>query len=184
MTVPTDSNQIEKLYIDTNILIHWSSTRQNRYFSRRATRLLDAIERGQYVGIISSLTLMEFYIVIKRLILRESQVQEHGNIEKNAREKLATVFRLHNTIFPKDTTVDRVLLFQVLATAFTILMDHPGKIVLRWAHYRFNSLGVADVIHLLTAKALGCTCIATFDVGFRDTSNILPVMLVHRDRIA
>jgi predicted nucleic acid-binding protein len=178
----TSDSVPEKLYIDTNVLIHYTFSRQNRYFHKRAKKLVDAIERGNYKGIVSNLTLMEFLIVLKRSLLMESQNHEHDKIMSKAREKVGNVFRLKNVDIVKDAN-DGPWLFESLTNALSILRRHPGSITLTRGCYRFKALGVSDAIHVILATGLGCERIATFDTSFRDTSELLPPLLVHRDPI-
>ena len=63
---------MQKTYIDTNILIAYVSGPQKDPFQYpKAKRIFDEIKQGKYVGVFSTLTLIEVKGVLRSLLGRE-----------------------------------------------------------------------------------------------------------------
>ncbi|MCE2499061.1 MAG: type II toxin-antitoxin system VapC family toxin [Nitrosopumilaceae archaeon] len=171
---------VRKYYLDSNILLAVSAgpgKEPNQF--RMSMGVLDQIRRGETIGVVSSLTLMEVITVLRvkkgrekssldsmrpdqqsEFVLRES---------KSMYDKLVTeLMKLPNLKFEYGRRAD---VYSVMRDALAILHEIRGK-VRPDGNSRFGGAGTVDVIHALLAKDMGCDELVTFDTGFEEMGGI------------
>jgi predicted nucleic acid-binding protein len=180
-----------RLYIDTNVLLHYLKTNYRPDFANLARDLVQKIEDGSYEGVVSTLTLAELMKVLREMIV----TFEHGHdptdwndqIEKGFR----SIFSIGNIKVVKQYVKrnNQPLLFDdVVEEGLRIMKQFPGNIVEKddketnTKKYRHNGIHSVDAYHIKLAKELQCAKIATFDNDFDETRAEIVPLILHKDK--
>lgn len=175
---------MQKTYIDTNILIAYVSGLQKDPFQYpKAKQIFDEIKQGKYVGVFSTLTLIEVKGVLRSLLGRERSLlqtidthKQSDFIKKESTDAynilLAELLKLPNVKFEKGKQAN----FQsILDNADQIMDDIKGFVKFynncgvcksNYKNSAHKQILVADILHTLLAKDIGCDSLITFDKGF------------------
>lgn len=173
-----------KAYIDTNILIAYASgaAKEPKQYTK-AKQIFEEIKAGRYVGVYSTLTLIEVKGVLRTLIGRDratlatiSRTEQADYVKSEANTMynvlLGELLKLPSIKFEKG----RLTNFQsILDTANTIMDDIKGDVrfydrcgICNASYQSSNHKQIlaADILHALLAKDTGCDSLITFDKGF------------------
>lgn len=175
---------MEKSYIDTNILIAYASgvKKEPRQYPK-AELIFDEIKKGQFVGVISTLTLIEVKGVLRTIVGRDrSMLQGIDRSKQVDRVKtdansmyqvlMTPLLQLHNIKFEKGRKTN----FQCILDSANKIMDEVrGRVKFyskcgicnnSYQSSTHKQILVADILHALLAKDIGCDNLITFDKGF------------------
>jgi predicted nucleic acid-binding protein len=175
---------VQKAYIDTNILIAYVSgpNKEPDQFPK-AERVFNEIKQGKFIGVISTLALIEIKGVL-RAILGADRAQLQSIPEKKqadyVKAKATEIFqalvsellRLPNIKFEKGRQTN----FQsILDSANDIMDDIKGTVRFYctcgncgapYKNSKHKQILAADILHALLAKDTACDSLITFDKGF------------------
>lgn len=175
---------MQKVYIDTNILVSYISGPQKepREYPT-AKQIFDDIKQGKYIGVISTLVLIELKGVIRALLgydrtqletIPQNKQADHVKSEaaKIYDQLVGQLLQLTNVKFEKG----RQTHFQsVLDNANSIMDDIKGEVRFYsncgicnapYKSSKHKQILVADIFHALLAKDTSCDSLITFDKGF------------------
>ncbi len=175
---------MQKVYIDTNVLVSYVSGPQKepREYPK-AKQIFDEIKQGKYIGVISTLTLIELQGVLRTLKGYERTILEAMQPNKQADYVKTEATNMYNTLMAELLKLQYIKFekgrqtnFQsILDCAYQIMNDIKGIVKL------YNNCGicnsnykssvhkqilVADILHALLAKDTNCDSLITFDKGF------------------
>lgn len=175
---------MQKAYVDTNILIAYvSGPEKDPLQHPKAKQIFDEIKQGKYVGVFSTLTLIEVKGVLRTLLGRDRTLlqtiderKQSDYIKKESTETynvlLAELLKLPNVKFEKGRQVN----FQsILDDADQIMDDTKGTVRFynncgvcksQYKNSAHKQILVAGILHALLAKDTGCDSLITFDKGF------------------
>jgi len=168
---------MKKAYLDTNVLVYRLLPSNNSRLQRGARDILDKCRSGTHLGIISNLTLTEFAGVCQKMetydivrigpmndIQRETHIQTEGlaNYNRVIPHFLSLPhIKLEETSNLKfsDIISDSLEVMQETIGTIKIPRARPGEQI----KAEFRRAYVADILHLLLAKHVGCDEFYTFD---------------------
>lgn len=186
---------MKKAYLDTNILIAYiAGPEKDRQFPM-AKDIFEKIKNSDFLGIISTLTLMEVLQVFRRQLgsdrttlqtIPRYQQPDHIKNESHSMYQglLKELLKLPNIKFEKGSYANIATLFE---TSFEILQEIKGTVKF------YNSCGFCgsnsrisvhkavatmDITHAVIAKNTGCELLLTFDKGFKeliDNAKLVPL---------
>lgn len=191
---------MKKGYIDTNIIIAYAAGPSKDPNYQKAKDVFDEVKRGNYVGVISTLTLIEVIGVLRTLIGRERTVLQGFSYNEQAdyvkdeaqnwyNQLIAEILQMPNIKIEKGKQAN---LQSTLETAFEIMTEIKGVVKF------YQQCGIcgsnhpasahkqvlaADILHALIAKDTVCDFLVTFDKGFNGLSNeprISPLQIMVR----
>lgn len=175
---------MKKAYLDANILLSKAAGPQKEPKQYPlAERVFQEIKRGDYLAIISSLTLMEVLAVLRTQKGREdglSSLSPEKQIEFVISESksmydsmLFELLQLDHVKFDLGGKTDMKKIFDI---AFDIMQEKHGIVKIQHnckkcgtenvTHSAYKGLGSDDIIHALFAKDVGCDIFVTFDNDF------------------
>lgn len=181
---PYEAPDVQKAYLDTNIIIAYVSGSQKDPFQYpKARQIFDEIRQGKYIGVISTLMLIEMKGVLRTLLGRERAALESipahkqpDYVKDEATEQykivLAELLRLPYIKFEKGKQSN---LQSVLEEADQIMDDIKGSVRFydkcgicrsQFKNSVYKQILAADILHALLAKDTGCDMLITFDKGF------------------
>jgi predicted nucleic acid-binding protein len=182
---PLASATVEKVYIDSSVLVSCAST--NHPFWPYATNFLGKVQHGNYEGITSTLALMECITGI-RGILAHQGIRDTKKWEKAVKDHFDALYKMQNLRFIDGTPADPKTEFDwrlsdVLFESLAILVKYSGKAVedrqnRKLSKLKHDGLYAPDAIHVVLAKRSGCSRLATFDQDFLESKKeIQPIVL-------
>lgn len=175
---------MKKAYLDANILLAKAAGPQKEPKQYHlAERVFQEIKRGDYLAIISSLTLMEVLAVLRTQKGREdglASMTPEKQIEFVISESksmydsmLFELLQLDHVKFDLGGKADMKKIFDI---AFDIMQEKYGIVKIQHnckkcgtenvTHSAYKGLGSDDIIHALFAKDVGCDTFVTFDNDF------------------
>jgi len=176
---------LKKIYIDTNIIIAYAvgPTKEKIQYPK-AEKIFKQIEDGEFIGVVSTLTLTEIIGVLRTLIGREREkmltIKEHDQNEhvrheakKIYDEIIKILLTMNNIKFEegKMSNFQTILSdgFELISGSTGFQKFHSTCGICRQAYKSSNykQILVADILHALLAKDTGCDELLTFDGGFR-----------------
>ena len=175
---------MKKICIDTNIIIAYAvGPKKDKYQFPKAEKIFKKIEEGEFIGVISTLTLTEVVGVLRTLIGRERekmlQVEEEKRDEYVRTEAKKTYDEIIKILLGMKSIKfeeGRMTNFQsILNDGFDLIVDSKGflkfhsKCGICRQEYRssnYKQILIADILHALLAKDTGCDELLTFDRGF------------------
>ncbi|MDK2939881.1 MAG: hypothetical protein PWQ51_2046 [Methanolobus sp.] len=162
----------EKVYVDTNIFInhlfgHKSKDpldKRNAILSREKLR---EIENGQYQGVISVLTIMEVYVVARRLVaLNSANSHDLDEIDKIVKEKAMKAFYSINNLELIPNNDFDLPISTVLADGYRYIQKYNGRIWKQNGKLKHKAMNSPDSIHLSLAIRYNCDEFWTADKDF------------------
>lgn len=176
---------MKKAYLDANILLVKAAgpEKEPRQYPL-AEKVFEEIKRGEYLAVISSLTLIEVLAVLRTQKGREMEslasLSNEKRIEFVISESksmydsiLFELLQLPNIKFDLGGHGDMKTIFDV---AFDIMQEKEGVVKIHNSckkcgsenkpHSVYKGFGSDDIIHALFAKDIGCDMFITFDSDF------------------
>lgn len=192
---------VQKFYIDTNVLISYiSGPAKEPTQYPKAQKIFGEIKQGTYVGVISTLVLIELKGVIRTILGTDRTQLENIAQNKQAdyvksesqkiyNELISELLQLPNIKFEKGRQSN----FQsVLDSANQIMDDIKGDVRFyntcgncgtQYKSSKHKQILAADILHALLAKDTACDSLITFDKGFTglvNDSTISPLQIIVR----
>jgi len=163
------------IYIDTMIFVyHFLSSSSSRSLSAKSSSFLRDIEKGKYIGIITSFTIAEYLAVTKGLICirRNRQVTDRETATLKAKfEQFITQMGI--MLYDSDSLASKKAVFSECENVIEKSTAFKGKIDRKW-HF----VKGADALHVALALSVNAEAIATFDDDFRGVGGFInPLML-------
>jgi predicted nucleic acid-binding protein len=176
--------------LDANIILALAAGKEKEPDQfRLASEIFEKIKDGEYLGVISSLTLMEIMAVLRtqkgreqnnlKSLTSDKQIEYVLNESKKMYDNLmGEVMRLPNIKFELGKPVDTR---KILDISFDIMQQSRGKVrfydkckkcgTKGITYSAFKGLGSDDMLHALIAKETGCDYLITFDSDFEELKN-------------
>lgn len=176
---------MQKIYIDTNIMIAYiSGPEKEKDQFHKAKQIFDDIRQGRFIGVISTLTLIEVKGVLRTILgadREQLQAIPENKRADHVRDKAKEIFqafvsellRLSSIKFEKGRQTN----FQsILDTANDIMDDIKGTVRFYntcgncnapYKSSKHKQILAADILHALLAKDTSCDSLITFDKGFK-----------------
>lgn len=179
-----------RLYLDTNVLLHYLKTNYRPNFAKLAGDLVQKIEDGIYQGVVSTFTLAELVKVLREVMVRyeheNNPINWNSQIEKGL-ESILNIGNIHVVKHYAKTNEQPLLFDEVIEEGLRIMMQFPGNVKLKTdkkrhtKKYHHEGLHIDDAYHIKLAKDLLCAKIATFDNDFDETRAEIVPLLLHKD---
>jgi len=189
---------VQKVYIDTNILISYVSGPQKepREYPK-AKQIFEDIKQGKYIGVISTLTLLELKGVIRTILGYERTQLETIPQQKQADHVKTKSVEIYNLLVGELLQLSSIKFEKGRQTNFQSVLDIANEIMdeIKGTIRFYDNCGVcrapyksskhkqilaADIFHALLAKDTSCDSLITFDNGFRSligNSKIEPLQI-------
>lgn len=175
---------MQKIYIDTNILISYISgpEKESNQFSK-AKQIFDDIKQGKFIGVISMLTLIEIKGVL-RTILGSDRTQLQTIPENKQADHVKTkATEIFQALISELLQLSSIKFEKGRQTNFQLILDLANGIMddIKGTIRFYNTCGncnapyksskhkqilAADILHALLAKDTACDSLITFDKGF------------------
>lgn len=175
---------MQKVYIDTNILIAYISGPQKEPTQfPKSEQIFNNIKQGRFIGVISTLTLIEIKGVL-RTILGADRTQLQSIPENkqadHVKAKAAEIFQVLVSELLKLPSIKfekgRQTNFQSILDSANNIMDEIkgtvrfyntcGNCNSAYKNSKYKQILAADILHALLAKDTACDSLITFDKGF------------------
>jgi len=176
---------LKKAYLDANILLSKAVGPQKEPKQYPlAERVFQEIKRGDYLAIISSLTLMEVLAVLRTQKGREMENISSLTPEQRIEFVISESKSMYDSILFELLQLDHVKfdlggksdMKKIFDIAFDIMQEKNGVVKIHnncrkcstenVPHSAYKGLGSDDIIHALFAKDVGCDIFVTFDNDF------------------
>ena len=176
---------MERIYIDTNVLIYWLSPK-NIGITKSAVAFMQDVElSGKYHGIISDFTLNEMINVIRKTLVKKNKINR-STWKSTVNFALKKIYALENNNFTVITGSEDEVNFEnnmnfgaVSIEATQLMIDNPGTTKINAKGVTIHDgLNATDSLHAVLAKRMACSRIATFDNDFDEISYYMPRMNV------
>lgn len=155
-------------------IYHLLSSSSAKVLTSKAESFFKDIEKGKYIGIISTFTVAEYIGVIRKTLCdkRDRQVTEREIlIMKQKIEEF--ILKMGITLYDADSLASRMALFSECERIVEDSDAFKGKRDRKW-----HCVKGADALHVAFALSVNAESIATFDDDFRGASNFInPIML-------
>jgi len=140
----------------------------------KANTFFKDLEKGNYIGTISSFTITEFLAVVKRILCNKRDKAVSENDVRVIRESLDKfIAQMGIALYDADTLVAGTTVFSDCEDIVESAVPYKGKRNRKW-HY----VSGADALHVALAIAVKAELYATFDDDFRGVKEwINPFML-------
>jgi predicted nucleic acid-binding protein len=173
-------------YIDTMILVYYLKKNYDKARAATAKNFLKKIEDGYFNGVISTLAIGELIKVLREIMVEHENVTLPKDWQEEIKRGLQTIYGLKNVKLVKNfitaSTGQPVTLDYVSTEGLRIIDTYPGKT-------ERNSRGdpvhdgchIMDTYHIVLAKELGCSKIATFDNDYVETKHECDALHLQRD---
>ena len=153
---------------------HFLSSSRNQRLTSKSNSFLKDIEKGKYIGIITTFTIAEYLAVIKDVLCnkRNNQVSTEEIMTIKARfEQFITQMGI--TLYDSDSLASKKPIFSECENVIERSTAFKGRHDRKWHHVRG-----ADALHVAFALSVNAEAIATFDDDFRGIDgSISPLML-------
>ncbi|MCY4490029.1 MAG: type II toxin-antitoxin system VapC family toxin [Thaumarchaeota archaeon] len=178
-------NDLERIYIDTNVLIYWLFPSHPATAQPSAAFMQDVELSGKYYGIISDFTLNEMIKVIRNVPVAENKISV-TSWKYEISFALKKIYALKNNNFTVITGSEDEVNFEnnmnfgeISIEATQLMIDNPGTTKINAKGVAIHDgLHAADSLHAVLAKRMDCSRIATFDNDFDEISYYIPRMNV------
>lgn len=175
---------MQKVYLDTNILISYISGPEkepNQFY--KAKQIFDDIKHGKFIGVISTLTLIEIKGVLRAILgsdrtlmqtIPENKQSDHVKAKSTEifQALVSDLLQLPSVKFEKGRQTN----FQSVLDSANDIMDEIqgtvrfyntcGNCNAQYKNSKHKQILVADILHALLAKDTACDSLITFDKGF------------------
>lgn len=153
---------------------HFLSSSANRQLSSKANAFFRDVEKGKYIGIISTFTIAEYTGVLKQLLVnqRDGQVTQ-SEIQKVKEEIERFITKMGIILYDADSLASKTTIFGKCDYIIESSSAFKGRRDRKW-----HSIKGADALHVSLAQSVNAEGIATFDDDFRGASIVIsPIML-------
>jgi len=171
---------MERIYIDTNILVYWLFPK-NTLTAKPSADFLKDVEDGKYIGVISYLTINELFKSIRGMLVKDGKtsITLWKAKEKEAMRKIFALSSKFVEIVSgkKDdckAIQDDLAFGKISDDAFLIMDKYPGQVTKN----KHDGLSTIDTYHVVLAKLFDCNKIASIDNDFKECSNEIPPLSV------
>ncbi len=120
---------------------------------------------------------MELLKILREIELEFEGVMSPADWQRDANIAIASIYKMKNIKIYEEPSSS----VQFLADSLDVLRTYPGAIKRVGDHDKHDGIHPMDALHILMAKRLGCTEIATFDRDFDETSREIPPIILNRD---
>ena len=153
---------------------HFLSSSRNQYLSGKANSFLKDIEKGKYMGIVTSFTIAEYLAVIKGVLSNRRNGQVLPSEILTIKGKLEQFLsQMGIMLYDSDKLASKNPIFGECESVIERTAAFKGKRDRKWHHLRG-----ADALHVALALSVKAEAIATFDDDFRGAVGIInPIML-------
>jgi predicted nucleic acid-binding protein len=144
------------------------------FLSRKSARFFKDIEKGKYIGIVTTFTIAEYIAVTKGFLCKKRSKKVTFSEIRTVKARLEQfINKMGIVLYDSDTLATKHAVFadceDMIERDEPSLGSHDGK----W-HY----LNGADALHLAFANSVNAEAIATFDDDFRGISgSVYPLMI-------
>jgi predicted nucleic acid-binding protein len=184
--VPISKPVPNRIYIDSSVLIHWYSGDSSSSAFNSAYSFLKDVSKGKYEGLVSLLAIKEVIKFIRNVFVKKGQSSPASWIadEKRFIDRISRFSGIKiiegRPDERKGLSVDPMIFGSVSKDALSILMNHGGKSKFNVVTGKPEHDGIhpMDALHIVLAKKMGCSKIATFDMDFMDTKDEVEPMLL------
>lgn len=175
---------MERIYIDTNVLLYWLLPSRTAT-AKPCTDFIKDVESGsKYLGVISNFALNEMIKGIRNILVTRNQT-DAAYWKRKIDLALYAIYELNENFTIVSGTAEEAgsdanMSFGAISIEATnIIKNHPGTVR---THSRrgvvHDGLSPADTLHVVLAKRMNCSHIATFDNDFDELSAYIPRMNV------
>lgn len=144
------------------------------FLSQKSTSFLKDIEKGKYIGIVTTFTIAEFLAVTRGLLCKKRKrlvTSWEMKIVKTKLEQFITQMGI--VLYDSDDLATKHAVFADCENMIERDVPSFGKRDGRW-HY----LNGADALHLAFANSVNAEAIATFDDDFKGVSGAVNPLMI------
>jgi len=162
------------VYIDTMVFIYHFLRSSKGRLTHKAASFLRDVEKGKYVGIVTSFTVAEYLAVIRGLLCQKRNKQVSPSEISTIKLRLEQfINQMGIVLYDADVLAGGHAVFAESESMIERDTPSKGKYDRRW-HY----LNGADALHVAFAASVNAEAIATFDDDFRGIcGSVVPLML-------
>ena len=178
------TNKKSDYYIDTNILLYFLKTKYFGKQSDMAKRFLQKIEDGKYHGTISEFTLSELVKSLREVMVKYENIKLANDWKIEIGKALKAIYEIQNLDIKKVFTKNdgkQLLTEEIANEGINILQKYPGKVSKKDDEFEHDGLHPMDTYHIVLAKTLGCSALATFDNDFDESKTEIPTLKLQSD---
>jgi predicted nucleic acid-binding protein len=144
------------------------------FLSRKSALFFKDIEKGKYIGIVTTFTIAEYLAVTRGLLCKKRNKKATSSEIRTVKAKLEQfINQMGIVLYDSDTLATKYAVFadceNMIERDVPSLGRHDGK----W-HY----LNGADALHLAFANSVNAEAIATFDDDFRGVSGTVNPLMI------
>jgi predicted nucleic acid-binding protein len=144
------------------------------FFSRKSALFLKDIEKGKYIGIITSFTIAEYLAVTRGVLCKKRNRQVTSSEMLAIKAKLEQfITQMGIVLYDSDNLATKHAVFADCESMIEKDVPSVGKHDGKW-HY----LNGADALHLAFANSVNAEAIATFDDDFRGVCGAVSPLLI------
>jgi predicted nucleic acid-binding protein len=153
---------------------HFLSSPRNETLTSKSNSFLKDIEKGKYIGIITTFTIAEYLGVIKGVLCSKRNKQVSAGEIMAIKSKFEQfITQMGITLYDSDSLASKKPIFSECENVIERSTAFKGKHDRKWHHIRG-----ADALHVAFALSVNAEAIATFDDDFRGVDGaISPLML-------
>jgi predicted nucleic acid-binding protein len=153
---------------------HFLSSPRNESLTSKSNSFLKDIEKGKYIGIITTFTIAEYLGVIKGVLCSKRNKQVSAGEIMAIKSKFEQfITQLGITLYDSDSLASKKPIFSECENVIERSTAFKGRYDRKWHHIRG-----ADALHVAFALSVNAEAIATFDDDFRGIDGaISPLML-------
>ncbi|MGI0056525.1 MAG: type II toxin-antitoxin system VapC family toxin [Nitrosarchaeum sp.] len=169
-------------YLDTNIFVYYFKSKFYPDNSKIAKLFLEKIENGKYQGVISNLVLMELIKQLHEIAVEFEQRYSQADWKKEIEMAISTIYKIKNLDVKNDIIENNINLSykDILDNGLQIMTKYQGSVETK-SKIVHDGIHSMDAFHIITAKKLGCSKLATFDKDFCETKNEIPPLILQKD---
>lgn len=154
-------------------IYHFLSSPGTQKLTSKADSFLKEIEKGKYIGIISTFTVAEYTGVIKEVLCNKRDGQVSVNEIHTVKAQFEEfITQMGIVLYDADSLATKIAVFgegENVVEGSTAFKGRDGK---------WHSIKGADALHVVFALSVNAEAIATFDDNFRGANGFIsPIML-------
>jgi len=140
----------------------------------KANSFFKDIEKGRYIGIISTYTISEYIGVVKEILCNRRNGQVFDNEIRKIKEKIEEfITRMGIILYDADSLTRKTAVFSECEDIVERSTAFKGRLDGKW-----HCIKGSDALHVAFALSVNAEAIATFDDNFRGASEMIsPIML-------
>jgi predicted nucleic acid-binding protein len=153
---------------------HFLSSATTQFLTAKSNSFLRDIERGKYVGIVTSFTIAEYLSVMKGLICNRRNGQVTSLEIAAIKSKLEQfITQMGIMLYDSDSLASKNPIFGNCENIVEGSSAFKGKRDRKWHYVRG-----ADALHVALAMSVNAEAIATFDDDFRGASGFINSLML------